>query len=205
MGFFDVDIATSDHDSDHVEWVIDSRWGWVGGVVPRQVILGRSDAAAVTVSDISVDPDGFDFRINAFVRRPPKRNRARRLPSAYDFQPYLDDRLTDNVLRYGIEWPDGVRATNLDENRLPPDATRPTHLLTDSGSGGNEGSYMWECRARPSPSSTAGTVTFVCEWPGLGIHETRFAVPAAEFVAAAEQAEPIWPDIPRPRDDSWRY
>jgi hypothetical protein len=198
VGFFDrpaVDEYEDDDefedDDDQIEFD-DGRRTWIGGTVPLQLVVARSEDAVVVVTHITVFPSGFEFRLGAHLREWPKL----RGPGGRRVDVFGPDRhggeLPDWVFRFGIEWPDEGRATNLDEGDWWCPEERPPHGLSQgsSSSGGRDlrASY-W---AWPTPLD--GELALICEWPAFGIPETHLAVPASAFAAALENAERLWPD-----------
>jgi hypothetical protein len=89
--------------------------------------------------------------------------------------------LPDEFFRFGIEFPDGARVSNLDRApwELSPDATEPQHGMSSSSGGGSDSEYSQEWWAWPVPD--AGVIAFVCEWPAYGISETRGEVDATQL------------------------
>jgi hypothetical protein len=157
-------------------------------------------AAAVAVRGIVAYPDGFEFRLVLWVRRPLSRGRRRGHPmwEPIMFEPLGLDRggeLPAEFLRFGIQFPDGASVTNLDSPpwELSPDATAPSHGMESSSGGGSDTHYEQDWWAWPVPD--AGILAFVCEWPAHDIAETRYEVNADDIRRAAERALPVWPDL----------
>jgi hypothetical protein len=184
------------NDPDEAEFA-DSQSVWVGGVMPTQVLLARSDAAAVTLRGLAVFPDGFSFTVNTYIRRrsPGSRDRSSHGGGlAFHVHTDVDDdgNLAPHVLRFGLEFADGGRATNLDHVRDSTHVDDGTHGLQSGGGGGGDRSFSLRYWAWPVP--TAGPLAVICEWPEYDIGEIRTEVPAELFAAALDQAHPIWPD-----------
>lgn len=102
------------------------------GVVPVELVVARSDEAAVVVSRIGAYPDGFELTVNSYRRRSVKWTRQHRVhhPMMRPDMGEPGEPLPDELLRFGLAWPDGGRATNLDGwGRSWPDATEPAHGL----------------------------------------------------------------------------
>lgn len=88
------------------------------------------------------------------------------------------------MLRFGIAWPDGGRATNVGTwGRRWPDATEPAHGLEEHGGSGGLRENAQEYWAWPLPGP--GELRFVAEWPAYGIPETAASIDAGLLVAAA--------------------
>jgi hypothetical protein len=169
---------------------------YLGGVVPLELLIARSDAAAFGVRNLVAYPDGFELTLSAWVRKP-ARGRRGRFHQSIILNPmdHDGDDLPPELLRFGIEFPDGASVTNLDEPSwsLSPDATEPAHGLESHSGGGSDDHYEQQWWAWPLP--TAGTLAFVGEWPAYDIAETRVEIDAALIIDAAARAMPVWPDL----------
>jgi len=196
MGFFQIPDPSEDDDvvaeEDDNEYE-DPTAHWVGGVVPVELVVARSEQAAVVVRGIVAYPDGFNFTLEACLHRSVKLGRRRRPFHASGRWDDDGGPLGDEVLRFGISWPDGGRATNLDYwGRGWADATEPAHGMEEGSGGGSDRHYSWEYWAWPLPAE--GPLQFVCEWPAYQIPETFAAVDGEVLNEAASRAFPIWPD-----------
>jgi hypothetical protein len=178
------------------EWAEEPRRPWlekpdnaVPGVVPAQLLLARSDTAAVVVAGLAAYPDGVEFDLRVVWRR-----RGEGMPL---FSPRF--RAGEDVLRFGVAFADGRRATNLD--RRPVDAEPEGVVLVEGGGGGSDVQYTSIYWLWPLPP--AGPVAFVCEWPAQGIAETRVEIDAALVLDAAARAQTLWPERPRRHVRGW--
>jgi len=200
MGFFEVPEPEPDDDEldseDEDDGYDDLRpAAWVAGVVPVELVVARSAQAAVVVSRVAAFPDGFELIVNSYVHRSVKRRRRPDLrhPMMWHGMGEPGEPLPDELLRFGVAWPDGGRATNIDDwGRSWPDATEAAHGLESYGGGGSDREYSQEYWAWPLPG--AGPVGFVVEWPAFGISETRATIDGDQFVDAAARSRPIWPE-----------
>ena len=143
MGFFDVPPpprAEDDNDlDDEQEEYLEGRW--LPGVLPVGQFIGRSEQAAVAARRILVLPDGFEIDIIAWVRKPPKRGHY--LHGPFDREIVLgangpeeiwdqNGRLSDQLVRFGVQFADGGRVTNLDQEPDWPDEPAPTEVYGTS-------------------------------------------------------------------------
>ena len=198
MGFFDLpehDPEDDDLEPDEDEEFDDGRPGpWVGGVVPVELLIAQSEEAAVTVSRIVAYPDGFELTVNSYLRRSVRRARRRRHhPMMWHDYGEPGEPIPEEFLRIGVAWPDGGRATNLEQwGRLWPDATEPAHGLEEHGGGGSTEEYSHEFWAWPLPDG--GPLRIVVEWPAFGIPETAVAVDADLIAKGAARARSVWPE-----------
>jgi hypothetical protein len=47
------------------------------------------------------------------------------------------------------------------------------------------------------PLPPAGPLVFVCEWPALGVEESRAQLDARLVLDAAARSRPLWPEQPQ--------
>jgi len=143
----------------------------------------------------------------AWLRRPPRTRARGRFPHEILLsldRPWVsrpeDGSLPADLVRFGIQFPDGGRATNLDTDRARPDSYRPESGLRTQGGSSSGGEASQRFSAWPLPAS--GDVVLVCEWPAYGIAESRLIIDGDALRAAAARAQPVWPDEPVPSDAS---
>lgn len=111
-----------------------------------------------------------------------------------------DGRLPDKLLRLGVRYGDGAKATTLDQyDRRTPASDEPpagpllTHWPGHGGMHGRElgfsgfGLWLW-------PLPPAEAVEFAVEWPFGGIELTMAELDGAAIVAAAGRSGSYWPD-----------
>lgn len=200
MGFFDLPDREPEDDELDVDDEEDDFEGlrpatWIAGVVPLELVIARSDRAAVVVSRISAYPDGFELTVNSYLHRSVKRTRRRHVqhPMMWHDMGEPGEPLPDEMLRFGLAWPDGGRATNLDAwGRSWRDATEPAHGLESHSGGGSDREYSQEYWAWPLPGS--GPLALVVEWPAFDIGETTTSIDGSLLINAAERSQPVWPE-----------
>lgn len=162
------------------------------GIVPVELIIGRSDQAAVMLTGMRAFATGLAMTLHVRTRV-----RLRRLDlndEVFD-GPYRHDRDDEwrrSRLRWGFEFADGRRATNVDAWPDPatPERTPDHPVLMGRGGGGDDRTvdrdhWLW-------PLPPAGAVKVVCQWPQLGIGPTTSQLDADQFVVAATRAQSIW-------------
>jgi hypothetical protein len=111
-------------------------------------------------------------------------------------------RLPDKLLRLGVRYADGTKATTIEQRRrsTQPFEDPPTGPLLSwspgsSGMHGRElgfsgfGLWLW-------PLPPAETFEFAVEWPFGGIELTIAELDGAAIVAAAGRSASYWPDSP---------
>jgi hypothetical protein len=134
-----VNAHDDDEEIDEIEDLDEPRSAYLGGVVAVEAVIARSETAAVAVRGIVAYPDGFEFRLVLWVRRPHNRGRRRLHPM---WEPIMLEplgldpggELPAEFLRFGIQFPDGASVTNLDSPpwELSPDATAPSHGIAET-------------------------------------------------------------------------
>lgn len=101
--------------------------------------------------------------------------------------------ISDEALRFGVEFAGGAKATVFESHRFFAAEVRPEGpvLIQRGGTGGMR---TWELGLWVWPLPPPGPLAFVCEWPSEGIGLTRTEIEADDVLAAAERAEELWPD-----------
>jgi hypothetical protein len=164
--------------------------GTLPGVAPLELLLARSDLAAVCITRISAYPNGFAFELLTV--------------SAADASDDLDPHMmgfrhrggrgsgVDTQLRLGVQFSDGSKATSVgaapgfagrDENPQAP-------VLHPQGGAGSPGSWRLGYWVWPLPP--AGPLAFVCEWSAASIPLTRHEIDAQIVLDAAARAQEIF-------------
>jgi hypothetical protein len=201
MGFFD--IPPLDEEDEELGAEIDElpEGRWLGGVVPVEEIIGASEQAAIGVRRIVAYPDGFQLDVVAWVRKPERRRRRRFLMShgimlqdhGYGYRDE-DGTVAKDLVRFGVQFPDGGKVTNLDRGPGWPDATEPMHGMSGRGGSSSDSEAEQDFWIWPVPES--GDIELVCEWPGYGIGDSRLTISGDELRAAAGRARLVWPQDP---------
>jgi hypothetical protein len=174
------------------------------GVVPVELVIGRSQTTVVRLSGIRAYPTGLDMRLDVRVRGPVRR---RDLQAEVFDGPYAHDRDRDwqnGRLKWGFELAGGSRVTNVDfwgmeggyqpaepwHNHPEREPSRPV-LRAGGGSAGDRSAsreyWLW-------PLPPGGPLLIVCEWPDQGIAQTVQSLDAEPFRAAAARAQSLWAD-----------
>jgi hypothetical protein len=160
----------------------------LGGVVALDLLLARSQMAAVAISSATAYRTGFEFTVELRLREdrhdrvwmgPPREHRRSQ-----------SGELPDDLFRVGVQFEDGSKATTLDtglsgtfvgprgaveesfalgvvrEGDEPAEPQVPdSPVLVPRGGGGgmrnwSESFWLW-------PLPPEGRLSFVCEWPGV--------------------------------------
>jgi hypothetical protein len=173
-------------------------YGVLPGAVALEVVLARSEAAAVYLGRCAAYPSGLDFELHVIASA-----------TAGDLDPSLNGVYRqpgggsnyDEMLRFGIAFADGRKASNL--GGFTPSGEEPEGpVLWGMGGGGGggrwqQGFWMW-----PLPPS--GLLTFVCEWPAAGIALTRVAIDSEPLRDAAARSRELFPnEASEVRSSTW--
>jgi hypothetical protein len=193
MSFFE-NVGPPERGAEEEEYVVPEWRGppgdLVGGVVGVEQVIGRSERAAIYLTALVAYPTGVSLTVEvmtkpgvdflAFEMMHPRAHRSNGEPDP-------------ELLRIGISFPDGRKATNLAFKRDATDPDPQRDLLLMPGGGSSGGHYsQQDYWAWPLPP--AGPVTFVCEWPALEIAESSVELDGELIRAAAERARSVWAD-----------
>jgi hypothetical protein len=174
---------------------------WVGppanvlaGVAPLRFVLARTDTAVVTVTEVHVYPNGFELELTVHTLDGADFDGRwfRLLHEPLD----RTGAVRPEFLRFGLSFADGRKATNLDSTTqewltaLGKGEPPREPLLRLHGAQGDGREYTFDYWAWPLPPP--GSLSFVCEWPGVGVPLTRYDVDAEEILAASRQARLLW-------------
>jgi hypothetical protein len=175
----------------------------VAGVVPVELVLGRSGSAAVILTGIRAFPTGLAMILGVRVRG---KARTRDLHAEIFDGPFDHDRSAEwerGRLKWGFEFSDGVRVTNVDgsgwddwheafaDGRPAPDWRPGRPLLVGGGGGGGSRSVDRDYWLWPLPPP--GPLRVVCQWLDQDIELTVHDLDAGSFLDAAARAQPVWP------------
>jgi hypothetical protein len=177
-------------------------------VLPTTFLLDllavRTDELAISIHSGRAYSHGFEFALALQTKMPRERRDGRMMqwhggPGA---------KFDDDVLRFGITYADGRKATVFDPHPWMRDRERPATpdiVLLQRGGGGSGASWDFRFWAWPLPPE--GPLAFVVEWPSEHIELTRTAVDSEVVRAAAARAMTLWPDgESRGRSGAWtRY
>jgi hypothetical protein len=131
-----------------------------------------------------VYPNGFELFVLARLREPPSPAEIETL--------FQGPGLSGHLLRFGVLFANGQKATNLTDHyggRIPDQPPTGPVLRTFAAAGGSRfrdwRNWIW-------PLPPAGPLTLVCEWPAYGVPECRAEVDAGPIRAAAGAAIALW-------------
>ena len=182
--------------------------GSLPGVVALDLVLARTERAAVCVTPLEAYPSGFALELVTMVSQDldeldpllfeGRRMRHRRSAG--------QAAIPDEMLRFGVEFADGRKATNTADEPLAnleggsmhrsvaveAYGAPPGPVLQAGGGGGGGGNWKQSIWIWPLPPP--GRLTFVCQWPAAGIELTRHEIEAQLLLDAAKHAQVIFAD-----------
>ncbi len=172
--------------------------GVLPGVVALDLVLAETSDHVVAITRLSAYPTGLGFDLVVMARTYDgadpllfgRHERGRR--KAWDATGALDP----DELRYGVLFSDGRKATSVGRRPPGPPDERGERTITLQARGGGGSDRSWHQEAWIWPLPPPGPLTFVCEWPAVGIAETRVAVDASVVTEAAARARVVWPGPP---------
>jgi hypothetical protein len=159
--------------------------------VPIRLVLAQTADVAVALLDVAAYSTGLEFRVAVRLRELDE------LSDPFGLHRRGRGELPDDVLRFGFEYADGRRVTNL--GPFPGFERQDGPVLIQRGGGGGGRSWSFGYWLWPLPPG--GAMTVAVEWPGRGIELTTFPLDGDGLVDAAARAVKLWPGD-EPDDDS---
>jgi hypothetical protein len=157
VSFFDQPARVTRFKLLHTVWRR-QRMDLLPGVAPVALLLARTDDTVVGLTDVRGYPGGFAFllRMRWDVVADPYEEVPWPFPNWGSPDPLDGDLVPDELLRFGVQFADGRRVTNLDHYPFVPEELPPP-----------------------------GPLAFVCAWPRRGIPEVRAEIDAGLVLDAA--------------------
>lgn len=157
--------------------------------MPLRLVLARNDEVAVALVDVVAYSTGFTLRLVVRVH-----------PEGADFDPrqlMMQVRggpmgSSDDQLRFGIEFADGRKATNLGQRGVPGDEPPSINMTPQGGSGG--GGRSWETGYWVYPLPPTGPLTVAIAWPTHGLSEQTHTLDSTPIIEAAAASLVLWED-----------
>jgi hypothetical protein len=162
------------------------------------VLLGRTNDAAVGITQIEAFSTGFQFTLAVRLRqaRPELLHGGLFMLVSSRVHPGIEIPLEDRLL-LGLEYPDGHRASTLQDMRmLGPSAVAEGQDLVLAQQHGGGGEQSVDQTYWVSPLPPEGPVTFVLAWPAFGMPESRVLLDGAAIRTAADRSQVLWPPQP---------
>lgn len=162
----------------------------LGEAAAATVVLVKRSELAIVVTDFRAYSCGIAGRL--VVRT---RERAPGVRMMHPMHLMMGTRGTDpnelphELLRFGIEFADGRRATTIDNRASHRDEPPEIVLMQRGGGGGGSG---WEFGFWIWPLPPEGPLTFAVEWPSESVELTTSQLDVAPLLAAATRSEELW-------------
>ena len=162
----------------------------LGVSVPIEpLLLVRTHMVAVCLGGVVAYPAGVELTLA--VRRRSGADDAEWIDRQMFLRRRRGGEVPPEFLRFGVEFADGRKATNLGwhmrfDPLQPPD--RPILVERGGGGGGtrwDQGYWLW-------PLPPPGRLSFVVEWPSEGVTLTRVEVDAGAILEASTRATTLW-------------
>jgi hypothetical protein len=159
-------------------------------------VLSRSEHVTLSIAYLDSYPEGFELRIEARtdiafddLSRPGDSG-----PDVFGRHwPMVGERrdaLPAQLLRVGVQFADGRRATSINDRPAGGPIMWP---LTGGGRGTATGS-QFEQGYWISPMPPPGPVIVACEWPATGVSLVTYEIDAGAILDGAERAKALFPD-----------
>jgi hypothetical protein len=174
----------------------------LGAVVGLERLVARSANVVIAIPTIRVYGPGCLFNVEVVGRQGTLSTsewwELMMSGPIYPLGSSEGDRLPEKLLRLGVRYASGAKATTLDrEPARSAEPTGPVLSWTPGGSGGGRraggdfmfhhfGLWLWPL---PPPEK----FEFAVEWPFGGIGLTLVEIDGAAIVSAAERSAPYWP------------
>lgn len=163
------------------------------------LVVARSAAAVIGLQAVFAYPEGCELQLRAIVRRAEGQSEEDWWRLHHTFlgpPPRHPGSIPETMLRTGVQFADGRRATNTFRPYLPgtPDRPPAEPVLTDGHGGTSSGDdeisiektlWLW-------PLPPAEPFHLVVQWPAAGIALTRAELDGAAIVSAAADSVPLW-------------
>jgi hypothetical protein len=161
----------------------------LGVGVPLRRMLFRNDDLVIALLGLVVFSNGLELQVVIRRREIPTE------PDPMQFHMHARRRrgneLAPEVFRFGIEYPDGRKATNVGfPYPFGPDEPAGPVLMERGGGGGGK-NWSWNYWLWPLPPP--GPLRVVIEWPAEGVQLTDAELDGAVLAAAADDVDVLWP------------
>jgi hypothetical protein len=192
---------------------------WVGaprgvlpGVVALELVIARTSSIAVAITRLDAYPSGFALDLVTMADQ----NDDELDPALFEGRRLLHRRgeaatgeIPNQMLRFGLEFADGRKATNVAESPLLCRGSRTTttmHAIAEkapdqpagpvlNAKGGSGGSGEWRQSFWVWPLPPPGPLTFACEWPAAHVPLARHEIDAHLILEATSRAQVIFAQV----------
>ncbi|MEV6104002.1 hypothetical protein AB0M28_04685 [Streptomyces sp. NPDC051940] len=176
----------------------------LGAHIPMERVLYRSEHLVLALQKVLAFPAGVRLSVRVEARRAPDVKPEEFLRDHDLFYGTLQPgdevpgRHPDKLLRFGVRFPDGRKATTLDHRHRPLDEgvepTPPVLHMTRRGGGGDQDHVALARRLWLWPLPPPEPFELGWEWPHFGVPLTFATLDGAAIAQAADRAVPLWPE-----------
>jgi hypothetical protein len=150
---------------------------------------------------VSAYPEGFEFDLEIVAARSEDEDESLD-PMLFGHARHSARRsggeMLDEVLRIGVQFSDGRKATNTGGfSHFPPDFETPPDAPVMHSGGGGGGDRRWHQSEWVWPLPPPGPLAFVCQWPAAGVPLTRHEINAQLILDAAARSQVVFPEGPQ--------
>jgi hypothetical protein len=164
------------------------------GIAPAALTIARTEETVAALAGMRGYPTGFSFTLSLRLRNVSPREKQQLWPFPEPSGSRIGEPLPGKFLRFGVQFADCRKATNLDRPAYSPEgqeSNRPM-LIEGPGTAGEADGWVWDMDYGVTPLPPSGPVAFVCAWPGRGIMESRAEIDAGSILDAAGGAVTFW-------------
>lgn len=164
------------------------------------VVFASSEMATVHIAYVDAFPEGFELEVKVIAvadvhvfRREGEESGLDIFGRHWPMVGERQDAMPPQLLRIGVEFADGRKATNITGHDRP--AGGPVMWPLRGGGtwhGGGEGGGRFHQGYWVSPMPPPGPVALVCEWPAAGISLVRHEIDAQLILDAADRARTLF-------------
>jgi hypothetical protein len=162
--------------------------GVLPGVVGLELMLAANARAVVFVGGLAAFPTGLEFEVRVLVapgeNLEPSLNGVHHRPGTRPGNNY------EEMLRFGVGFDDGRRATNVGG---PSPRGVDTEGPVLNGRGGSGSTSQWRQGFWLWPLPPPGPLSFVCEWPAADLARVHAEIDSQVILDAAARARVVFP------------
>lgn len=164
--------------------------GVIPGYSPQRAVIFRTESAILMAGQFVVYPAGVEFTLSLSLA--PQAEEWFDCPWELHHHPRRGHSIPppEDLLRFGILYPDGSKWTNLLRSFPAPEEEPVGPVVMHRGGGGGGNSWKMAYWLWPLPPD--GPLTFVAQWPALGVEESSASIDGSALRQAATEAEVVW-------------